>query len=157
MIMCEWDHRVHNEWQWPLSVVHSITIVKSSQSGECGGWMPSHFHSITYIPSRAKLWCTHQLRVHIIIHSPYSISPLPLYAICELDAPEGHSIPFCVLCVMYPLDGPHLIFYIFSSLYPPSSILYKKTLWVYLPLGCSKRRPHSLSLYLKKIYIFSCP
>jgi hypothetical protein len=27
------DHRVHTEWQWPLSGVHSIMMVKSAQPG----------------------------------------------------------------------------------------------------------------------------
>jgi hypothetical protein len=31
------DHRVHTEWQWPLSGVHTITMEKSAQSGVDGG------------------------------------------------------------------------------------------------------------------------
>jgi hypothetical protein len=28
------DHRVHTEWQWPLSGAHSIMMVKSAQPGK---------------------------------------------------------------------------------------------------------------------------
>ncbi len=43
---CEcYNHRVHIEWQWPLSGVHFIMIEKS-QSGEGGECNPSPFHSI---------------------------------------------------------------------------------------------------------------
>jgi hypothetical protein len=46
----------------------------------------------------------------------------------EWNTPEGHSGQFCVhLCVMYPLDGAHLIANILSSLYGTSSI--QKPLW----------------------------
>jgi hypothetical protein len=31
------SHRVHPEWQWPLSGIHSIMMIKSAQSGEGGG------------------------------------------------------------------------------------------------------------------------
>ncbi len=39
-------HRVSTEWRWPLSGVHSIMMVKSSQPGEGGRCTPSLFHSI---------------------------------------------------------------------------------------------------------------
>ncbi len=39
------DHRVHTEWQCPLSDVHSIMIINMliAQSGEGGGCTPSPF------------------------------------------------------------------------------------------------------------------
>ncbi len=36
----------YTEWQWLLSGVHSIMMVKSSQPGEGGGCMPTPFHSV---------------------------------------------------------------------------------------------------------------
>ncbi len=49
------DHRVHIEWQWPLSGVH--TIMKSAQSVEGEGVhaLPLSLHLC--LPSRTKLWC----------------------------------------------------------------------------------------------------
>jgi hypothetical protein len=55
------DHRVHTEWQLPLSDVHSITSDKLAQFGEGGGARPPH----------SKL-CTLQVRRQI--HSPYFYS-----------------------------------------------------------------------------------
>ncbi len=64
------DRRVHTEWQWTLSGVNFIMMVKSAQPGEGGGCtaLPLSF----YLPSRAKLWCKLQLRGQI--HSPYFFS-----------------------------------------------------------------------------------
>ncbi len=88
MIMCEWDHRVHTERQWPLSGV------KSAQPDEDGGCTPSPFHSIYYHEQNCGVRSNWEGR-----YTP-PISPLSLYAICELDAPERHSVQFCVhLCV----------------------------------------------------------
>jgi hypothetical protein len=55
------------EWQWPLSCVHSIMMVKSAQPVEGGDSAASPFHS--YLPSRAKLRCALQPRGQI--HYPY--------------------------------------------------------------------------------------
>jgi hypothetical protein len=44
--------------------VHSIIMVKSAQPGE-GGGMVHAFPLSLYLPSRAKLWCTLQLRGQI--------------------------------------------------------------------------------------------
>jgi hypothetical protein len=42
-----YSHRVHTEWQWPLSVVHTtIMRVKAAQPGVVGEGTPSPFHSI---------------------------------------------------------------------------------------------------------------
>ena len=43
----------YTEWQWPLSGVHSIMMVKSAHPGEGGGARPPPF-SLS-IPSQAKL------------------------------------------------------------------------------------------------------
>ncbi len=46
-----WEHRVHTEWQRPLSGVHSIMMEKLAQPGvEVGGCTPTpvHYLTITY-------------------------------------------------------------------------------------------------------------
>ncbi len=64
------NHRVHKEWYYPLSGVHSIMMEKLTQAGEGGG---VHAHPLSlYLPSRTKLWCTLHLRGQI--HSPYFYS-----------------------------------------------------------------------------------
>ncbi len=65
------SHRVHIEWQWPLSGVYSIMMEKSAQPGAGGGCTPTPFHSI-YLPSRTKLQCTLQLRGQMHPHYFYS-------------------------------------------------------------------------------------
>jgi hypothetical protein len=53
------DERVQTDWQWPLSRLHSIMMVNAAQPGEGGGGaLPLSL----YLPSRAKLLCTLQLR-----------------------------------------------------------------------------------------------
>ncbi len=49
-VNCLYDHRVHTEWQLPLSGVHSIIMEKLSQPGEGGGCSPPPFtiSNITY-------------------------------------------------------------------------------------------------------------
>jgi hypothetical protein len=37
-------HRIHTEWQRPLSGVHSIMMEKLAHDGEGGGHMPTPFH-----------------------------------------------------------------------------------------------------------------
>jgi hypothetical protein len=34
------SHRVHTDWQWPISGVHSILMEKSALPGEGGGYPP---------------------------------------------------------------------------------------------------------------------
>jgi hypothetical protein len=70
IVYCLEFHRVHTEWQRPLSGVHSILIEKSALAGE-GGGVHAH-HCSLYLPSRAKLWCTLQLRGQIHSSSFYS-------------------------------------------------------------------------------------
>ncbi len=49
-----YDHRVHKEWHWHLSGVHSIMMVNSAQPGK--GGVPSPFHTtitskVVYAPA----------------------------------------------------------------------------------------------------------
>ncbi len=63
------SHRIHTNWQRPLSGVHSVMMEKLSQPGEGG----VHAHPLSlYLPSRTELWCTLQLRGQI--HFPYFYS-----------------------------------------------------------------------------------
>ncbi len=71
----------YTEWHWPLSVVHSIMVVKSAQPGEYG--VLAQPLSL-YLTSQAKLWCTLQLRGQIARYTPTN-SPLPLYVLCVLS------------------------------------------------------------------------
>ncbi len=70
-------HRVHTEWQLPLSGVQSIMMEKLVQPGEgrAKGCRPPF---LLYLPSHTKLWCMLQLRMQI--HSLYFCSTL----ICTL-------------------------------------------------------------------------
>jgi hypothetical protein len=91
------DYRVHTEWQWQLSCVHSITMVKSAQSDEGGGALPS---LSLYLSSRAKLWCM-LLQLRGQIHSPYFSatslctlwldSPNSLYSTYKSDITINHA------------------------------------------------------------------
>ncbi len=56
-------HRVHTEWQLPISVVYSIMMEKSALAGEGGGARPPPFALITL--AYTKLKCTLQLRGQI--------------------------------------------------------------------------------------------
>jgi hypothetical protein len=67
----------YTEWQWPLSGIHSIMMVKSAQSGEGSVCTPRALPLSLYLPSQTKLWYTLQVRGQILYISP--ISPLPLY------------------------------------------------------------------------------
>ncbi len=59
-------HRVHTEWQPPLSGEHSIMMEKWAQAGEGGRCTPTHFH-----------YSFHHVRADI--HSPCFI---PIYVLC---------------------------------------------------------------------------
>jgi hypothetical protein len=66
-------HKVHTEWQWPLSGVHSIMMVKSAQPGVGGGRTPSLFHSIYHHEQNSGASCEGR-------YTP-PISHLPLYVL----------------------------------------------------------------------------
>ncbi len=60
-------HRLHTEWQWPISGVHSIMMEKSALAKDCERC------------TRSKLQCTLQLRGQI--PSPY-LSSTPICTLC---------------------------------------------------------------------------
>jgi hypothetical protein len=65
-------HRVHTEWQWPLSGVHSIMTEKLAQAGEGGGGVV-HAHPLSpNLPSRCSVRSSYDGR-----YTP-SISSLPI-------------------------------------------------------------------------------
>ncbi len=67
------QHRVHTEWQWPLSGVHYIMMVKSAQPGEVGG--------VHALPLSLYLVSTNISKV--VVYVPAApIFPLPLYVLC---------------------------------------------------------------------------
>jgi hypothetical protein len=89
------NHRVHTEWQWPLSGVHSIMMVKPAQPGEVGGCSPTPFHSI-YHHERSCIVCA------------------PAESRCTVHTPYFSSTPTCTLCSPHYFRPP-------SILPPPSS------------------------------------
>ncbi len=68
-------HRVHTEWQWPISSgVHSIMMEKSALAGEGGG---VHTYLLSrYLPSHTNFQCTLQLRGQIPQVGSYALSSL---------------------------------------------------------------------------------
>jgi hypothetical protein len=79
------DHRVHTEWQWPLSCVHYIMVVKSAQPGEGGG---VHAHPLSlYLSSRAKLWC-----MYAPAKKADTLPLFLLYPICTLWLDSSNSL-----------------------------------------------------------------
>ncbi len=66
-------HRVHTEWQRPLSGVHSIMMEKLA------------YPLSLYSPSRTKLQCTLQLRGQI--HLPLPFISTPMYALVYMNQP----------------------------------------------------------------------
>jgi hypothetical protein len=80
-----WGHRVHIEWQRPVSGVHSIMMEKLAQVGEVGG---VHAHPLSlYLPSRTKLQCTRQLR------GGDAIPLFHLYPLCTLWLGVSMTLP----------------------------------------------------------------
>jgi hypothetical protein len=69
----EQNYRVHPEWQWPLSGVHSIRMVNLAQPCEGGGCTPYPFHSIYHHEQSCGLLSSWEGR-----YIP-PISPLLLY------------------------------------------------------------------------------
>jgi hypothetical protein len=56
-----WGHRVHIEWQRPVSAlsgVHSIMMEKVAQAGEVSWWAPLTLFTITYKVSDTLPLCT---------------------------------------------------------------------------------------------------
>jgi hypothetical protein len=70
-------HRVHTEWQRPLSGVHSIMMEKLSQPGEGGGCTSTSFHYINHHVQSCSVCSSWDSR--------YCTLPMfHLYAICTL-------------------------------------------------------------------------
>ncbi len=78
------DHRVHTQWQWPLSGIHYTMMVKSARPGEDGGCTPFPFYCIYHhqvgVYAPAEMADEHPL-----------ISPLPLHVLCGSDNGGGDS------------------------------------------------------------------
>ncbi len=72
-----YNHRVHTEWQWPISGVHSIMMEKNSLAGEGGGCTPTPFHSIYHHVQSCSVHSSWEGR-----YTP-PISSLPLYVLCD--------------------------------------------------------------------------
>jgi hypothetical protein len=68
-------HRVHTEWQWPISGVHSIMMEKSALTGEGGGCRPIPFHSITIMNKVAVYAPAERVDILHLFH---------LYPLCTL-------------------------------------------------------------------------
>jgi hypothetical protein len=77
-------HRVHTEWQWALSGVHSIMMVKSAQPGGGGGGARSPPVTLSTITSKVVVYQYAPAENADTLHIP--ISPLPLNVLC------GHAI-----------------------------------------------------------------
>jgi hypothetical protein len=78
------NHRVHTEWQWPFSGVHSIMMEKSAQSGE--GATPFTINTITY---KAVVYAPAE---RADIHSPYFYStPVCTLWLKHRTELEGHN------------------------------------------------------------------
>jgi hypothetical protein len=75
------SHRVHTEWQRPLTGVHSIMMEKLAQADEGRGVYGAGPPPSLYLPSRTKLQCTLQLRGQI--HSSYFTSTP--YILCAVS------------------------------------------------------------------------
>ncbi len=70
-------HRVHNEWQWPLSGVHPIMMEKLAQPGEGRVWCtPTPFHCIYHHVESCGVCFSSEGRYTNLI------SALPLYVLC---------------------------------------------------------------------------
>ena len=79
-MFCRFKHRVHTEWQRPLSGIHSIMMEKLAQACEGGGCTPTPFR---YIYHHVQI-CGVSLQLRGQIHTPYF-----------------YSTPICILC-SYP-------------------------------------------------------
>ncbi len=140
------DHRIHTEWKWPLSGVHSTMRWYNQPSLERVG-----VHALPlYLLSRAKLLCSLQLRGQDIL--PH-ISPLLLYVLCGSDCHIALSASMpCQFAHLRWLSLPcvwlHLPFWCLSKLYSFSTCM------TLLSMGrlliCMKRK-HSKSNVLSTI------
>ncbi len=77
-----WDRKVHTDWQWPLSGVHSIMMVKSAQPFE-SGW-DARLPLSLYLPWVHDKPCCGERSSWEGRYTP-PISPLTLYVLCGWD------------------------------------------------------------------------
>jgi hypothetical protein len=86
-------HRVQKEWQWLVSGVHSIMMVKSAQPGEGGAALSLSL----CLPSRAKLWCQllkeDTLPLFLLYPCVYSVVWLEHYRRCPMEINKGKLAP----------------------------------------------------------------
>ncbi len=80
------DHRVHTEWQWPLSGVHSILMVKSTQPAEDKGCTlhPPPF-TLSTITSKVVVYYAPSERADtlpLFLLYPYMYSVVATLSIC---------------------------------------------------------------------------
>ncbi len=74
-------HRVHTEWQWPLSGVHSIMMEKLAQPDEGGGRVNSHpLFTISTITYKVVVYALAEradtLSLFLLYPYMYSVAPL---------------------------------------------------------------------------------
>jgi hypothetical protein len=71
-------HRVHREWQWPLSGLHSIVMVKSAQLGAGGGARTPPF-TLTTITSTIVVYAPAERAdtIPLFLLYPYMYSVVP--------------------------------------------------------------------------------
>ncbi len=64
------------QWQWPLSGVHSIMLVKSAQAGEDGGCTPSPFYSTYTITSKFAVSAPAECKADTLQYPYFSSTPI---------------------------------------------------------------------------------
>jgi hypothetical protein len=81
-----WFHRVHTEWQRPLSGAHSIMMEKLAQAG-VGGWCTTtYFHYIVFT-----------ITYNIAVYTPVHFISIPFYSVSE-SMGSSNSVGFHI-CV----------------------------------------------------------
>ncbi len=76
MVWYLYRHRVHRQWQWPLTGVHSFMMEKSAEPGEGRGARPPPF-TLSTITSKVVVYAP-AVRADTL---PYFYST-PLYTLC---------------------------------------------------------------------------
>ncbi len=90
-------HRVHTEWQWPLSGVHSIMMVKSAQPGK-GGWCPLTLSTVYLSEQNCGVRSSRDRQ----IYSPISPLPLNWYSVDVTTYQGGHYWLIPSYCTLVP-------------------------------------------------------
>ncbi len=114
-------HRVHTQWQWPLSGIYSIMIAKSAQPGQGGGCTRFPFQSIFHHERSCGLCSSWEGR-----YTPL-ISPLPLYVLCG----PRTTTPLAPTCTDLGL------IYSYVHITPSWAKSHKKGMaWIVMPFLC---------------------